>query len=365
MPVNIQPRSGKWQLRVKHSMLPKPFFSTFIEEDEARAYGVQLESLLDRGIIPVELLDSVQRGEDPLLYKLLTDYEKAAPIAPTDLSMVVCLKEEEGAVRLSAVTASWADAWVVRLRELAPGTIRKRVECLARAIDWYWRSRELKTPAINPLRMMPKGYSSVSVKRDAQRNRRLTDEEFQRCHSSLRGVKNMARERAYPVDGNFALLFDLIVHTGLRLSEAFALRVDQVDMIKWIIRVEGSKGHRGLIKPRMVPLVPALRTLLGTHCQGKTGLMFPFWDGLATGKKKASAALSARFSTLFAYAEVQDFREHDLRHEATCRWFELRRPDGAWVFSEIEVCRILGWSDTRMVLRYASLRGEDLSSRLG
>ncbi|MCG9015218.1 hypothetical protein, partial [Laribacter hongkongensis] len=62
---------------------------------------------------------------------------------------------------------------------------------------------------------------------------------------------------------------------------------------------------------------------------------------------------------------VIDFTEHDLRHEATCRWFSMRDARGAWVFSDIEICRIMGWTDTRMALRYASLRGEDLSSRLG
>ena len=75
--------------------------------------------------------------------------------------------------------------------------------------------------------------------------------------------------------------------------------------------------------------------------------------------------LSARFGTLFAYAGVTDMTEHDLRHCATCMWFGLRDAGGRWVFSEIEICRIMGWSDTRMALRYASLRGEDLAARLG
>jgi integrase len=74
--------------------------------------------------------------------------------------------------------------------------------------------------------------------------------------------------------------------------------------------------------------------------------------------------LSQRFATLFDYAGVPDCTEHDLRHEATCRWVTLRDASGHWVFSETEVCKILGWSDTRMMLRYASLRGEDLSARL-
>lgn len=65
-------------------------------------------------------------------------------------------------------------------------------------------------------------------------------------------------------------------------------------------------------------------------------------------------------------AQVHGLAEHDLRHEATCRWFELRRPGGGgWVFSDIEICRIMGWSDPKMALVYASLRGEDLAARIG
>jgi hypothetical protein len=37
---SIQNRAGKWQLRVVHKLLPKPFFDTFLDEAEARAYGV-------------------------------------------------------------------------------------------------------------------------------------------------------------------------------------------------------------------------------------------------------------------------------------------------------------------------------------
>jgi integrase len=94
------------------------------------------------------------------------------------------------------------------------------------------------------------------------------------------------------------------------------------------------------------------------------GRIFPWWDGTPEGLRRATSALSARFAVLFAYAKVSDFTEHDLRHEATCRWVELRRPAGGWVFSDLEVCRIMGWSDPAMMLRYSSLRAEDLAARL-
>jgi integrase len=92
--------------------------------------------------------------------------------------------------------------------------------------------------------------------------------------------------------------------------------------------------------------------------------LFSYWDGDPATKKKATRDLVQLFSRLFDYAKVEDFTEHDLRHEACCRWFELRGKGGRWMFSDVEICRIMGWSNYSMVLRYASLRGEDLAARL-
>jgi len=161
------------------------------------------------------------------------------------------------------------------------------------------------------------------------------------------------------------LLFELILATGMRLSEAYSLRIDQIDFARWVINVAGSKGHRGQAKPRTVPMVRSLRVPLQNWCRHRVGLVFGFWDGTPADKPCCTSRLSNRFSTLFDYAGVDDCSEHDLRHCATCSWFELRSNDGHWVFSEIEICKIMGWSDTRMALRYASLRGEDLAARLG
>ena len=93
-------------------------------------------------------------------------------------------------------------------------------------------------------------------------------------------------------------------------------------------------------------------------------LIFPYWDGTKKDKKGTTNRLSHRFTSLFEYARTPNFREHDLRHESTCRWVTMRNPSGHWIFSEVEICKIMGWTDMKMMLRYASLRGEDWSSRL-
>lgn len=55
-----------------------------------------------------------------------------------------------------------------------------------------------------------------------------------------------------------------------------------------------------------------------------------------------------------------------VEHEATCRWYEMRNPTtGAWVLREVEIPGIMGWSPgSKMPLRYASFRAEDLAARM-
>lgn len=379
MPISVQPRGARFQLRVKHKLLPAAFFHTFDNADEARAYGVQLEGLLDRGIVPLELAGAEKRGSNPTLARIITQYLAESNCALSDRATVNLISSTKGDVRLLSVTPAWADLWVSGLKvedHLAPGTIRKRVEALARVIDWY--RRKMGEAVANPLRSMPRGYASPTAdelaalkdagleqRRDEQRDRRLDAGELERIRSALAGTPRPDRQRPLPADPAFALFFELILATGMRLSEAYSLRVDQIDFARWVINVAGSKGHRGKAKPRTVPLVRSMRVPLQNWCRDRVGLVFAFWDGTPLDKPRCTSRLSNRFGTLFDYAGVDDCTEHDLRHCATCAWFELRDATGRWVFSEIEICKIMGWSDTRMALRYASLRGEDLAARLG
>ena len=162
-------------------------------------------------------------------------------------------------------------------------------------------------------------------------------------------------------------LFELILNTGMRLKEAYRIRREWYDPENQVIHLQGSKGWRGELKPRTVPVVKALRPLLEAHCVGKKGLLFPFWSGEDADAQYTSNTLSHRFKSLFKYANMDpDFTEHDLRHEATCRWVTMRTDDGTgWMYRDSEICILMGWKSMDMYLRYASLRASDLSARLG
>jgi integrase len=62
---------------------------------------------------------------------------------------------------------------------------------------------------------------------------------------------------------------------------------------------------------------------------------------------------------------ITGLHEHDLRHEATCRWLELKDAQGRDMFRLEELNRIMGWKPgSLMAQRYASFRAEDLAQRL-
>ena len=67
---------------------------------------------------------------------------------------------------------------------------------------------------------------------------------------------------------------------------------------------------------------------------------------------------SKAFLRLCRKLGLDNLHFHDLRHEATSRFFEKG-------LNPVEVATITGHKDTRMLMRYTHLRAEDLVKRLG
>ena len=387
-------RTGRWELTITNRLLAKGrAWFTFDTEAEAERYGQQAEKWLAAGIVPPDLVAETQRERAALLGPVIRAWASGGTPSASEQGELDRLFGELGAVPLRDLTYAWCEAWVRRMkleRNLAPSSIRKRVQALARALDDHLR----RTPdalAGNPLRLLPKGYSTyspgdraaiaklaaggaeVAVRTDQVRERRLAAGEEAAILRALAGHKRADRERPLQVDSELTLLFVLLVHTGLRLREAYRLRVEQVDLDARVIRPQASKLWHGRVAYRTVPLMPAALAALAQHLGSRGAVARPelvfaaLWDGDGSDAslKRTTARLASRFGTLFDYADLPDLTEHDLRHEATCRWFELRGPNGQWLYRAEEIVRIMGWAPgSRMVQRYASFRPEDLAARM-
>jgi integrase len=137
----------------------------------------------------------------------------------------------------------------------------------------------------------------------------------------------------------------LAVETGMRRGELLGIRHKHVDTSARTLSVPRTKTDR----QRVVPLsTKALDTLRGPLSQtAEDELLFSIRPDSVT----------QAFSRACAAAGIHDLRFHDLRHEATSRFFERG-------FSMMEVALITGHQDPRMLRRYTHLDAAAMAKRL-
>lgn len=382
--------SGAWELGVRHPSLPGGRkYLTFDTEAEAVAFNERWTLMKQAGLAPPAEMLSEPAKPGVSLGAVLREFANSGLPAPSQQGTLTTLIAEVGDIKLQAASYQWISGYVQSLKvgevNLAPNSIRHRIQALGRAIDEYLRKHP-EVVAQNPVRLLPKGYSTYSevdaklakaggrkVKADVERDRRLHPGEEELISKALSGWIRDDRERGLLLKGGNALLtmFILITYSGLRLLEAYRLRAGWVDLDKKVIRVQSSKQWRGKVAFREVPMRAEVHKAISEYLRtrphiGDSDYLFPFIDeDPDIPIKRVGARLSARFLNAFKYAGIHDLHEHDLRHEATCRWLEMRDSTGNWMFRLEEVNKIMGWSaNSVMAQRYASFRGTDLSQRM-
>ena len=118
----------------------------------------------------------------------------------------------------------------------------------------------------------------------------------------------------------------------------------EIDLIHRTAHLPMTKTGTG----RTVPLSTTAVETLESLPRGITGKVFPL----------SRTALRGLWNRACIRANIEDLNFHDLRHEATSRFFEKG-------LNVIEVASITGHKDPRMLMRYTHLRAEDLAEKLG
>lgn len=381
--------SGKWEIGLRHPSLPggRKYFS-FDTEQEAITYSSQWKMMKQAELPPPsELTKPTTPGDSVRLMRVLGEWEESGFAAPSQVGTLKKISTEVGSTRLLDADYKWLTGYLRQLKvekNLSPMSIKHRIQALSRAIDEYLRHN----PGVghsNPVKLLPRGYSGYTdvdaklvkarggkVKVTNVRDRRLEPGEHEKIVQVLSGYEHPDKDRGLQLKGGNALLtlYLLILNTGLRLQEAFMLKRNQIDMDGKVIRVQNSKQWRGGISYRDVPMRPEVHRALVAYMATRPMLpgawFFPFMEEEGVkGLKTVSQRLSARFTTAFAYMGIEGLHEHDLRHEATCRWLELKDAGGRDMFRLEELNKIMGWKPgSMMAQRYASFRGVDLAQRL-
>ena len=378
MSFHIRPRSNgrTHELRIKHPLLLRPFYSSFDSEAEARDFAEKAERILANGHVP----ESLQRAPKLAFSDLagaIAAYLRARAAPATTRHVLATVSADIGTSKLNAVDYRWAEDWV-RSQKLAhhraPGTIRHHVGALARCLDWVV-NRYPTYLAKNPLRQLPRGYASyndferkalaergLDAKEDMERDRRLEADEEARIAAVLEArIAAEVDPTRRTLHSGALLMFRLALETAMRMRELFTLELKQVDVRRATIFLTRTKnGSR-----REVPLSSVARELLTNpvpypRTVGRAPLLLPFWNGDRDAKvlDATTSRVSTYFSVVFDEAGCGDFVYHDCRTEALCR-LVLRTDLG-----ETEIARISGHKDPRMLRRYMSLRGSELAKRL-
>ena len=339
-----QRESGWWQAKVRRRGYP-PQSKTFRTKVAAEAWARDVESGMDKGAFV-----SASKAERTSFKDLAKAFKRDfAPHHYRGQAWAHKLKHLQArldAYSLAAITPSViTDYRDARLRDPDPrykdaekaprvsaATVKTEIDLLAKLLDVAVKEFGIALPAGNPARSIRK------PKVGQARDRRLSNDEWQRLRKECDRSQNRW----------LAPAVTLAVETAMRQGELLGMKWSQIDFQRrLVLLLDPSKLKTA--EPRAVPLSTTAVETLKTLPTPIDGLVIP----------QAKQTLYSAFAAACKRAGIEDYRWHDLRHEALSRLAE--RGD----FSVLELAAISGHKTMQMLKRYTHLQAERLAAKLG
>ena len=338
---SFQKRSGSWRGVVKRKGFDR-ITRTFDTKGEAEAWARLIESEMDRGVFV-----SRQEAENTMLSEAIDRYiSEILPLKKQlhrETNRALALKKSLLAKRsLASIQgkdiAEYRDN---RLKEVSPNTIRLDLALLSHLFTIAVKEWGM-AGLVNPVMQIRK------PKLPAGRDRRLLPGELDRILSASESL----------------ILSDIVrfaLETGMRRSEIAGMTWDQVDLKKRTVTLLVTKNG----DKRIVPLsTEAVRILSGLtrRIDGKVWGMEP--DSITQAFNRAVSRARSTYEKEYQGTNgapdssfLVDLTFHDLRHEATSRFFEKG-------LNPMQVAAITGHKTLQMLKRYTHLKAEDLAEML-
>ena len=334
-------RSGSWQALVKKKGFGQ-IGRTFDTKAEAETWAKIVESEMVRGVFVTR-----NEAENTTLSEALDRYERevipAKKGALQESSRIRIWKRTPLAKRFLASIqgkdiAAWRDE---RLKIVSPKTVCLELALLSHVFmiavnEWGMAG------LVNPVQQVRK------PKLPQGRDRRLHPGEMEKITDASES----------PV---LADILRFAVETGMRRSELAGMTWDLVDLKKRTVTLPDTKNG----EKRIVPLsTDALRILsdLPRRLDGKVWGMAPdsitqaFIRSLSRARKAYEQECEEKGQKPDP-SYLSDLTFHDLRHEATSRFFEKG-------LNPMQVAAITGHKTLQMLKRYTHLKAEDLAELL-
>jgi len=238
-------------------------------------------------------------------------------------------REAIGSVRLADLDTTHIVQWRnKRLKEVSANSVIREMTLIGHACEiarkeWQWLQ-------VNPVRDVGR------PKAGKHRTRTISDEEIEMICLAL-GFNGY---QAVTAQQRTAVAFLFAIETAMRSGEICGLRKQDIT---------GSVAHLPMTKngsSRDVPLSPRALELLNLLPAVKSGPLF----GLSDKVRDATFRLALSRTT------IEDLHFHDTRRQATINLSKI--------FDVLELARITGHKDLKMLLVYYQTSAADLAGRL-
>ena len=320
-------RKDKWHVQIRKSGTT-PLTKTFTHKKDAQQWANEIERKIDQGLI-LEL----SHPDYETLSQILERYKNEITISKRGghieaYRLAKIMRDPLAEIKLSQLSAMHiADYRDRRLKEVSACSVVKEMTLISLSLDIA--RKEWGVPMrSNVVRDVKKPQP------ERGRDRRLSSEE----HALL--LRSCSKSNNHWLTP----LIIIAIETGMRRGELLNLTWEDVDLDLRVAHLDMTKNG----SKRDVPLSSEAINLLRSLPHDISGNVFPL----------TAASLRGLWNRACRRAGITDLHFHDLRHEATSRFFEKG-------LNVMEVATITGHKDLRMLQRYTHLRAEDLAKKPG
>jgi len=323
---SIRKRGGKYHAQVRKSGYP-PLTKTFSSLTTAKRWASATEADMERNL-HIVLPDKTTVGE--LLDRYGEDVSPLHKSHQVEKYRLKTLQRHLGDQRVSmlspALICKYRDT---RLKVVSPASLKRELVVLSSVLNTAIKEWGVNLQQ-NPVSMV----SLPKVSRGRDRRLEMGEE-----------------EKLLSVSGELKRIIIIALETGMRRGEILNMKRSHIDFVRQTLLIPLTKTDT----PRTIPLSSRAIKAVREQLRGSQNV-FPIEE--TTLFSYTARGLSGAFLRLYRKHGLENLHFHDLRHEATSRFFEKG-------LNPVEVATITGHKDTRMLMRYTHLRAEDLVKRLG
>jgi len=317
--------SSQWRVKIRKKGFPV-ITQTFSKKALAERWARDVESSMDKGVH----ID-YREAEQTTLANVLDRYERE--VLPSKKSQkpvigqIKMIKSLIGDFSLSQLTSSLiAEYRDIRVSEVSNETVRKELLLIRRVLKTAiidWGIHIANGNPVTQIRLPKPGKA---------RDRRLDHKE-----------EELLLQAAKEYGGYIHNIIAFAIETAMRRGEIVRIEWQDINFKNRTLHISKTKTDI----PRTIPLSKKAIEILKSEPRNINGTVWCI---------KADSITQA-FTRVCAEAGITDLRFHDLRHEATSRFFEKG-------LEIMEVSSITGHKDLRMLKRHTHLKAENLVHKL-